>query len=222
VEPDIRYARNGDVAIAYQVVGDADRDLVLVPDFMSNLVYDWESAYLRDFYVRLSRSFRLILFDKRGTGLSDHGPEYASLEQQMEDMRTLLDAAGSKRAIVFGQYEGSATAALYAATYPERTHALVLFQGFNPKSQQGVCRDRPARRPAQHPRADAPSLSRRAHRARDGRCGRCDSERTRASVSASTRANAHSPQASRRGSRSRPVPASPRPPSPAKSSSRRR
>jgi len=69
VDPDIRYARNGDVAIAYQVVGSGDVDLVLVPDFMSNLVYLWESRYWREFYERFARSFRFILFDKRGTGL---------------------------------------------------------------------------------------------------------------------------------------------------------
>ena len=77
---DIRYVRSGGVAIAYQIVGDGDRDLVYVPDYMSNLVYDWESPYYRDFYERLSQSFRLILFDKRGTGLSDHGGQFAALE----------------------------------------------------------------------------------------------------------------------------------------------
>ena len=73
MQPDIRYARNGDVAIAYQVVGEGERDLVWVPDYVSNLVYAWESPYWREFYERLTRSFRLILFDKRGTGLSDRG-----------------------------------------------------------------------------------------------------------------------------------------------------
>jgi class 3 adenylate cyclase len=128
VQPDIRYARNGDVAIAYQVVGEAERDLVFVPDYMSNLVYYWESPYWRDFYERLARSFRLILFDKRGTGLSDRGGAgWAALETRMEDMRTVLDAAGSERAVVFGTAEGGLMAALYAATYPEETDALVLF-----------------------------------------------------------------------------------------------
>ena len=71
MEPDVRYARSSGVSIAYQVVGDGDTDLVFVPDFCSNLVYGWESPYWRPFYERLARSFRLILFDKRGTGLSD-------------------------------------------------------------------------------------------------------------------------------------------------------
>jgi class 3 adenylate cyclase/pimeloyl-ACP methyl ester carboxylesterase len=94
---------------------------------MSNLVYGWEVAWLRGFYERLARSFRLILFDKRGTGLSDHGPHYATLETRMEDLRAVLDAAGASNAVVLGAHEGCGMAALYAATYPERTRALVLF-----------------------------------------------------------------------------------------------
>jgi len=129
VEPDVRYARNGDVAIAYHVVGDGEHDLVHVPEYVSNLVADWESPYWRDFYRRLARSFRLILFDKRGTGLSDRGgAEFASLETRMEDMRTVLEAVSSESAVVFGAHEGGQMAALYAATYPERVEALVLFQ----------------------------------------------------------------------------------------------
>jgi class 3 adenylate cyclase len=124
---DIHYARNGGIAIAYQVVGDGPVDLVYVPDWMSNLVFGWEAHYWRSFYERLARSFRLILFDKRGTGLSDHGPHFAALETRMEDLRTVLDAAGSSNAVVFGAHEGCGMAALYAATYPERTRALVLF-----------------------------------------------------------------------------------------------
>lgn len=124
---DIRYARSGGVAIAYQVVGDGDTDLVYVPDYVSNLVFNWESKYYRDFYGRLARNFRLILFDKRGTGLSDHGGRFAALETRMDDLRAVLDDAGSERAVVFGAHEGCAMAALYAATYPERVRALVLF-----------------------------------------------------------------------------------------------
>jgi class 3 adenylate cyclase/pimeloyl-ACP methyl ester carboxylesterase len=127
VDAEIRYARNGGVAIAYQVVGEGDVDLVLVPDFMSNLVFWWLSPLWRGFYERLARSFRLILFDKRGTGLSDHGPQYATLETRMEDMRAVLDAVGSSSAVIFGSHEGTLMATLYAASYPERTRALVLF-----------------------------------------------------------------------------------------------
>ncbi len=129
MQPDVRYARNGDVAIAYHVVGDGDRDLVHVPEYVSNLVHDWESPYWREFYERFARSFRLILFDKRGTGVSDRGGAgFAALETRMEDMRTVLDAVGSESAVVFGAHEGGQMAALYAATYPERVDALVLFQ----------------------------------------------------------------------------------------------
>jgi class 3 adenylate cyclase/pimeloyl-ACP methyl ester carboxylesterase len=126
--PDIRYARNGGTSIAYHVVGDGSTDLVYVADYVSNLVYAWESPRWRGFYERLARSFRLILFDKRGTGLSDSGREFATLETRMEDLHAVLDAAGSERAVVFGSHEGAAMATLYAATYPERTIALVVFQ----------------------------------------------------------------------------------------------
>jgi class 3 adenylate cyclase/pimeloyl-ACP methyl ester carboxylesterase len=124
---EIRYARNGGVGIAYQVVGDGDVDLVYVPDFVSNLACGWEYPLWRDFYLRLARSFRLILFDKRGTGISDHGGQFAALETRMEDLHAVLDAAGSSNPVILGAHEGGAMALLFAATYPERTRALVLF-----------------------------------------------------------------------------------------------
>lgn len=124
---DVSYARSGGVAIAYQVVGGGDLDLAYVPDYVSNLVYGWESTHWRDFYLRLARSFRLILFDKRGTGLSDHGGQFAALETRMEDLRAVLDAAGSSRPVLLGSHDGCSLAALFAASYPERTRALVLF-----------------------------------------------------------------------------------------------
>lgn len=124
---EIRYARSGGIAIAYQVIGHADVDLVYVPDYVSNLEFGWEHPRWRAFYKRLARRFRLILFDKRGTGLSDHGAQFATLETRMEDLRAVLDAVGSTRTVVFGAHEGCGMAALFAATYPERTRALVLF-----------------------------------------------------------------------------------------------
>jgi class 3 adenylate cyclase/pimeloyl-ACP methyl ester carboxylesterase len=127
MELDVRYARNAGVSIAYQVVGDAETDLVFVSDFCSNLVYAWESPYWRPFYERLARSFRLILFDKRGTGLSDRGGGFPTLETRMEDVRAVLDAVGSRRAVVLGSHEGCLMATLFAATYPETTIALALF-----------------------------------------------------------------------------------------------
>src|SRR5262245_61363336 len=134
---DIRYARSGGLSIAYQVVGDGDVDLIYVPDYISNLVYGWESPHWREFYERLAQSFRLILFDKRGTGLSDLGGHFPALETRMDDLRAVLDAAGSSRAVLVGSQDGCSMATLYAATYPERTQALVLFHPVarNPESQ---------------------------------------------------------------------------------------
>ena len=109
------------------MVGEGGSDLVYVPDYMSNLVYEWESPWSRSFYERLARSFRLILFDKRGTGLSDHGGQFATLETRMEDLRAVLDAAGASTATVLAANEGCGMATLFAATYPERTPALILF-----------------------------------------------------------------------------------------------
>jgi class 3 adenylate cyclase len=125
---DIRYARSSGAAIAYQVVGDADVDLVWVPDYVSNLVYAWESTRVARFYKQLASFSRLILFDKRSTGLSDHTGGFPTLETRMEDLRAVLDAVGSTNAVVFGSQEGCSMASLFAATYPERTRALVLFQ----------------------------------------------------------------------------------------------
>jgi pimeloyl-ACP methyl ester carboxylesterase len=127
VTSDIQYVRSGGVAIAYKVVGEGDVDLVYVPDYVSNLVYDWEYPPWRDFYERLAQSFRLILFDKRGTGLSDHGGQFASLETRMEDLHAVLDAVGASSPVVLAAHEGCGMATLFAATYPDRTRILVLF-----------------------------------------------------------------------------------------------
>jgi class 3 adenylate cyclase/pimeloyl-ACP methyl ester carboxylesterase len=127
VPPEIRYARSSGAAIAYQVLGDGETDLVFVPDFGSNLVYAWQSPYWPEFYADLAGRFRLILFDKRGTGISDRHGEFATLETRMEDLKSVLDAAGSNETVVLGAEDGCAMAVLYAATYPERTKALALF-----------------------------------------------------------------------------------------------
>ena len=126
MQPDIRYARSGSVAIAYQVVGDGDIDLIYVPDYLSNLVYGWESPHWRDFYDRLARSFRLILFDKRGTGLSDYGGQFPALETRMDDC-VPSSTRRARRTVLLGSQDGCSMAALFAATYPERTRALALF-----------------------------------------------------------------------------------------------
>src|SRR5215468_9430090 len=127
VDDEIRYVRNGGVAIAYQVVGDGEVDLVYVPAYSSNLLYGWMWPRWRAFYERLARSFRLILFDKRSTGLSDHSGQFAALETRMEDVRAVLDATGVSAPVVLAANEGCGMAALFAATYPERVRALVLF-----------------------------------------------------------------------------------------------
>jgi class 3 adenylate cyclase/pimeloyl-ACP methyl ester carboxylesterase len=127
VEHRIQYARSGGVAIGYEVVGEGDVDLVYVPDYTSNLVYGWESPRWRDFYDRLAQRFRLILFDKRGTGISDLGGQYPALETRMEDLHAVLDATGSERTVLLGSHDGCSVSALFAATYPERTRALALF-----------------------------------------------------------------------------------------------
>jgi len=129
MRPETRYARSGDVRIAYQVVGDGSLDLVFVPGFVSNIDMFWETA-LAQFFSRLASFSRLILFDKRGTGLSDRDVGIATLEERMDDVRAVMDAAGSKSAALFGFSEGGAMSLLFAATYPQRTRALVLYGSF--------------------------------------------------------------------------------------------
>ena len=128
--PDTRYARNGDLRIAYQVVGQGPIDLVFVPGFISNIDLVWDDPVFAGFLTRLSAFTRLILFDKRGTGLSDRIGDLPSLEVRMDDVRAVMDAAGSERAALFGISEGGAMTMLFAATYPERTHALALFGAY--------------------------------------------------------------------------------------------
>jgi pimeloyl-ACP methyl ester carboxylesterase len=125
--PPVRYARSGDVNIAYQVVGDGPLDLVLVPGFISHLDLDWDEPRSAHFLRRLASFSRLIRFDKRGTGLSDRPGGLPDLETRMDDVRAVLDAVGSERAALFGYSEGGPMSVLYAGTYPERTTALVLY-----------------------------------------------------------------------------------------------
>ena len=128
--PETRYAKSGDVNIAYQVVGEGDRDLVLVPGWVSHLELDWEEPRHAHFLRRVASFSRLILFDKRGTGLSDRPGGLPDLETRMDDVRAVMDAAGSERAVVFGYSEGGPMSILFAATYPERTSALVLYGSY--------------------------------------------------------------------------------------------
>jgi pimeloyl-ACP methyl ester carboxylesterase len=128
MSPETRYAKSGDVNIAYQVVGEGPLDLVLVHGWVQSFDPGWEIEAIKRFYLRLASFSRLILFDKRGIGLSDRVPldDLPTLETRMDDMRAVMDAVGSERAAVLGHSEGGAMCALFAATYPERTAALLM------------------------------------------------------------------------------------------------
>jgi class 3 adenylate cyclase len=125
--PETHYARSGDASIAYQVVGDGPVDLVLVWGTMSHVELFWEDPFTSYLLERLASFSRLILFDKRGCGLSDRLPDQPTLEERMDDVRAVMDAVGSERAVIFGESEGGPMSILFAATYPERTVALVLY-----------------------------------------------------------------------------------------------
>jgi pimeloyl-ACP methyl ester carboxylesterase len=124
--PETKYAKSGDINIAYQVVGDAPIDLVYVAGWVSHLDYFWEEPSYARFLRRLASFSRLILLDKRGTGLSDRVAELPTIEERMDDVRAVLDAVGSERAALVGLSEGGPMCTLFAATYPERTSALVM------------------------------------------------------------------------------------------------
>jgi len=124
--PQTRYAKSGDVNIAYQVLGQGPPDLVLIPGWVSNIEIFWEEPAVVRFFTRLASFSRLILFDKRGTGLSDRVAEMPNLETRMDDVRAVLDTVGSERAALFGYSEGGVLCALFAATYPNRASALIM------------------------------------------------------------------------------------------------
>ena len=130
VQPETRYARSGDVNIAYQVSGDGPFDLVFVPGYVTHLELHWKMRTFRPFLEQLSSFCRLIRLDKRGTGMSDPVSGAPPLETRMDDVRAVMDAVGSRRAAFYGLSEGAAMAILFAATYPERTAALVVRSGF--------------------------------------------------------------------------------------------
>ena len=127
MQPETRYARSGDVNIAYTVTGSGAFDLVFVPGFVSNVELDWGDPRRSAFLSRLGSFSRLIMLDKRGTGLSDRVAGVPDLETRMDDIRAVMDTAGSERAALFGLADGGSLAILFAATYPERTAALVLY-----------------------------------------------------------------------------------------------
>jgi class 3 adenylate cyclase len=130
VEPETRYARSDGVSIAYQVTGEGPFDLIHVPGFVSHVELAWQVPGMASFARRLGSIARLIRFDKRGTGMSDRVSGAPTLETRMDDVRAVMDAAGSERAALLGVSEGGPMSALFAATYPERVWALVLYGTF--------------------------------------------------------------------------------------------
>lgn len=130
--PETHYARSGVIDIAYQVLGDGPIDIVLAGGWVTHLEYAWEQPRVAQFYRRLASFSRLILFDKRGTGLSERLPtdRPATLDERMDDLRVVMDAVGSDEAALFGISEGAAMSLLFAATYPARTRALVLYGSY--------------------------------------------------------------------------------------------
>ncbi len=125
-----KYARSGDLHIAYQVVGEGKHDLIFIPGWVSNLEYAWEEPYYAHFLRRLASFSRLILLDRRGMGLSDRVSHLPTLEERMDDVRAVMDAAGSKKAVLFGVSEAGPMCLLFAATYPERVLSLILYGTF--------------------------------------------------------------------------------------------
>ena len=132
MQPETRYAKSGNVHIAYQVVGEGPIDLVWVPGWVSHVEYQWSNPATARALRRLATFSRLILFDKRGTGLSDRVPEHAlpTLELRIDDVRAVMDAVGSERSALFGTSEGGPMSVLFASTYPERTTALILYGSY--------------------------------------------------------------------------------------------
>jgi class 3 adenylate cyclase len=130
LSPETKYATNGDVSIAYQVVGDGPPDIVFVPGFVSHVELNWEAPFLGDALRRVARMGRLVSFDKRGMGLSDRKLGFGSLEERMDDIRAVLDAAEVERATFFAVSEGGPLAIMFAASHPERVDKLVLYGSF--------------------------------------------------------------------------------------------
>lgn len=128
--PETRYAKSGEVHLAYQVFGEGAFDLVFVPGFISHVDHAWDDPNSADFLRRLASFSRVICFDKRGTGLSDRVSEMPTLEQRMDDVRVVMDAVGSERAALLGISEGGPMSLLFAASHPDRTHALALIGSY--------------------------------------------------------------------------------------------
>jgi pimeloyl-ACP methyl ester carboxylesterase/DNA-binding CsgD family transcriptional regulator len=127
VQPETQYAKSGPVSIAYQVLGEGSSDLILVPGFVSHVEVAWEEPRLAHFLSRLASFSRLIVFDKRGTGMSDPVASLPSMDERMDDIRAVMDAAGSSRGTIFGISEGGTLSLLFSRAHPERTQGLILY-----------------------------------------------------------------------------------------------
>jgi class 3 adenylate cyclase/alpha-beta hydrolase superfamily lysophospholipase len=156
--PEVSYARSGDVSLAYIVTGSGPPDLVFVHGFVGNIETAWEQPLRVAFFERLGSFARVIEFDRRGTGLSDRVREVPTLETRMDDLRAVMDAAGSERAAVVATFEAGSMAALYAATYPERVGALVLY---NPIAKGVWAADYPFARTEEEWRAELAEIRER-------------------------------------------------------------
>lgn len=130
MKPLTKYAKNGDINIAYQVIGNGPVDFIYVSGWISNIDILWTDSKISTFLNKITKFSRLILFDKRGTGLSDRVSATCSLKERMDDISCVLNAVGSKKAILFGHSEGGTASSLFAATFPERTVALITFGVF--------------------------------------------------------------------------------------------
>ena len=130
MQPETLYAKSGDVHIAYQVFGEGPLNLVFMPPFFSNVEGWWDEPDYTRALVRLGSYAKVLIFDKRGTGLSDRVAELPGLEQRIDDLRAVMDAVGMEQAALIGISEGGSMAALFAATYPSRCQALVLIGAY--------------------------------------------------------------------------------------------
>jgi pimeloyl-ACP methyl ester carboxylesterase/class 3 adenylate cyclase len=128
--PEIRYAKSGDVHIAYQVFGQGPDNLIVIPGFISHIEHIWDSPDQAVWFNHVARRARVVMFDKRGTGLSDRLGQLPGLDQRMDDARAVMDAAGIERAAIMGVSEGGSLAALFAASHPERCSSLILYGSF--------------------------------------------------------------------------------------------
>ncbi len=130
MKPVTKYTKSGSINIAYQVFGSGPVDLVYIPGWVSNIDWMWQCPELVQFLEELGKNARVILFDKRGTGLSDRLSELSTLEERMDDIRAVMDAVDSEKAVLFGHSEGGCASALFAATYPNRVTSLIMFGAF--------------------------------------------------------------------------------------------